>query len=137
MEVKSYLIIPVIVALLLGLMPVISGAEAIFAPPKDESAETLKTVEKLMDRGGCRTCHTVPGISGANGKIGPSWCEPALEFQEGKVDLGFIRESIVNPNAEVGAGFPRDTMPRNFGEVFSDKEIDTLATFISTLQCTE
>lgn len=133
MRAEWYLGIMVLAIVALGLIPVTTNMK----DPGQSQVPLLKSVQALVDKGGCYECHTIPGIPKAVGKTGPSWCEPAGEFREGKIDLDFIRESILNPNAEVGAGFPRDTMPQNFREVFSDKEIDTLVSFISTLECEE
>ncbi len=131
MKAEWYLGIMVLAIVALGIIPVATNMKDSNQP----QVSLLKSAQVLVDKGGCYECHTISGIPKAVGKVGPSWCEPAGEFREGKVDLEFIRESILNPNAEVGAGFPRDKMPQNFGQVFTDKEIETLVTFISTLEC--
>lgn len=135
MKAEWYLGVMVLAIVALGLIPVANSIKA--HAPDQAQVSLLESAQALVDKGGCYECHTIPGIPKAVGKVGPSWCEPAGEFREGKVDLEFIRESILNPNAEVGAGFPRDKMPQNFGQVFNDKEIETLVTFISTLECKE
>lgn len=138
MRAEWYLGIMIAAILALGAIPLVNGTRAVPGSTTDsESAALLKSAQALVARGGCYECHTIPGIPKAVGKVGPSWCEPAREFQEGKIDLAFLRESILDPNAEVGAGYPRDKMPQNFRQVFSDEEIDTLTTFISRLDCKE
>jgi cytochrome c oxidase subunit II len=41
-----------------------------------------------------------------------------------------IRESIVNPNAEISPGF-QPVMPTNFGEVLSDQQLDSLVDYLT------
>lgn len=105
-----------------------TNVEATLMPPDFEIASAL------IAKGGCSACHTIPGVEGAVGKLGPSWCEPASEFQAGEVDLEFIMESIVDPAAEVDEGFS-PVMPTNFGDTYSHIELTTLTTFIATLSC--
>jgi len=97
----------------------------------------LDEATALVQRGGCQACHTIPPIEGAVGEIGPSWCDVAEEFQDGEIDVAFLYESIVQPNAEVEAGYPPNVMPQNFGETFDEHELDTLIAFIATLECEE
>src|SRR5215211_5830967 len=47
------------------------------------------------------------------------------------VDVAFIEESIVDPEAQPTKGFPAGVMPGNFGEVLSPEELDALVQFIA------
>jgi len=107
-----------------------TNVEATLRPPDFEAASAL------IAKGGCAACHTIPAIDGAVGTLGPSWCEPAEEFQAGEKDLEFIVESIVDPLASVDEGV-NPVMPTNFADTFNHVEITTLATFIATLNCEE
>ncbi len=102
------------------------------APPEKPD---LATVAALVQKGGCAECHTIAGIEGALGDLGPEWCVPAKEYQEGAITLAFLRESILDPNADVEEGFPANIMPQNFGDLFTPDEIDALVTFIATMDC--
>lgn len=95
----------------------------------------LSEVEPLVARGGCGGCHTIPGIPGANGTIGPSWCMPARYYQTGERGLDFIRESITNPNAFIEPGYPANVMPSGFGSLYTSGELNILVDFIATLSC--
>ncbi len=95
----------------------------------------LATVDALVTRGGCKVCHTIPAFADAVGVLGPPWCEVTKEFQEGKLDLAFIYQSIVDPNAAVEEGFPQNLMPTNFGQLFTEDELKTLVAFIATQKC--
>ncbi|HHO55188.1 MAG TPA: hypothetical protein ENK21_02280 [Trueperaceae bacterium] len=106
----------------------VTNVEATLRPPDFDKASAL------IAKAGCSACHTIPAIEGAVGTLGPSWCEPAEEFQAGEKDLEFIIESIVDPLASVDEGV-NPVMPTNFGETFNHVELTTLATFIATLNC--
>ena len=99
------------------------------------SRAAIEKVKPLIQKGGCGTCHTIPGIEGATGTVGPNLCDVAQEVREGKEDVNFLRESIVNPNAEIAEGYQPNIMPQNFGQLFSKEELDTLVAFIANLKC--
>jgi mono/diheme cytochrome c family protein len=73
---------------------------------------------------GCGGCHTF-SAAGASGSVGPDLDE-ALQ---GK-DAEFIRQSIVDPNAEITQGFSAGVMPQNFGQELSPKQLDDLVAFL-------
>jgi mono/diheme cytochrome c family protein len=75
---------------------------------------------------GCGGCHTF-APAGTNGTIGPN----LTEALKGK-DAAFIRESIVNPNAEIAQGFPPNVMPQDYGQKLSEKQLNDLVAFLST-----
>lgn len=90
--------------------------------------------EKLYNQRGCRQCHSVDGKSG----IGPSfkgiWGHPAI-LKDGSrivVDENYIRESIVEPQAKVVAGY-EPVMPTFRGRL-KDKEITAIIEYIKTLE---
>ena len=106
-------------------------ASAVNLPP----APPIEKVKPLIQKGACGSCHAIPGIEGANGQVGPSWCDVAQEVQEGKEDVAFIRESIVDPDKEIASGYQAGIMPKNFGQMFSEEELNTLVAFIANLKC--
>jgi len=60
---------------------------------------------------GCASCHTLKA-AGATGTAGPDLDKlPAYAKQAGKPLEDFVRESIVDPNAYVQPGFPKNLMP--------------------------
>jgi cytochrome c oxidase subunit 2 len=79
---------------------------------------------------GCVTCHSLDGTEGA----GPSWL--GLYGSEEQLDDGttivvdeeYLRESILNPNAKIVAGFQSGVMSQTFAEQFSLREEEVLAT---------
>jgi mono/diheme cytochrome c family protein len=80
--------------------------------------------EQIFSDATCNTCHTLEA-AGSTAEVGPNLDE-ALPGQ----DAAFIRESIVNPDAEVAEGFSQDLMPENYGEQLSDEELGNLVAFL-------
>jgi mono/diheme cytochrome c family protein len=74
---------------------------------------------------GCGTCHTLQD-AGANGTVGPN----LDDVLKGK-DPAFIRESIVDPNAEIAEGFAPGVMPQTFGDQFDDKQLSDLVAYLA------
>jgi cytochrome c553 len=72
----------------------------------------------------CASCHTL-AAAGATQTIGPN----LDEVLQGK-NAAFIRESIVNPDAEIAEGFPDNLMPEDYGEKLSDQELKELVAFL-------
>jgi mono/diheme cytochrome c family protein len=93
-------------------------------PPPAGDAEAGKAVF-TSSTAGCSGCHTLSAV-GAKGTVGPD-LDTALK---GK-DPAFIHESIVDPNAEIAAGYPKDVMPPNFEQTLSKKQIDDLVALLS------
>lgn len=56
--------------------------------------------------------------------------EPEQTFEE-KVE--FLRTSIINPSAFVMTGFPDNLMPKVYGQIFSEQEINDLIAYLLTL----
>ena len=72
----------------------------------------------------CGSCHTLAEAD-ATGQVGPNLDEGL----KGK-DAGFVHTSIVDPNAEVTAGFQPNLMPQNYEEQLSKEQIDNLVAFL-------
>jgi cytochrome c2 len=72
---------------------------------------------------GCGSCHAF-AAAGTDASVGPNLDE-SLEGD----DADHIRESIVNPRADVERGFP-PIMPAEFGDL-SAKQLDDLIAFLS------
>lgn len=136
---KHLILSKIIFVLIATALLVACGSPAESKEPGSGAVEapSLETAQVLVDKGNCATCHTIPGIEGAAATLGPEWCDPAHEFQGGEVDLTFLSEAITDPNAEIASGFAANIMPANFGNLYTQEEIETLARFIATLKCEE
>jgi mono/diheme cytochrome c family protein len=87
------------------------------------SAEAGRAV--FLDQG-CGSCHTF-SPAGSTGTVGPNFDEALA----GK-DAAFIRQSIVDPNAEVASGFSAGVMPQNYEEQLSPEQLDDLVAFLAS-----
>ena len=72
---------------------------------------------------GCGGCHTFKA-AGSKGKTGPD-----LDTSLKGKDEAYIRESIVDPNAKIAAGFQPGIMP-NYGEQLDAKQVADLVAFL-------
>ncbi len=101
-------------------------------------ADALKTPEGkgqlLAVRNGCTGCHSVDGTR----STGPTWFGlygsqvPLNDGSTVLADDAFIKESILDPNAKIVAGFPSPSlMPRY---EFTDEEIANIIAYIQTLK---
>jgi cytochrome c oxidase subunit II len=89
-------------------------AKALFTNGKDSSGATP-----------CGACHTLSEAS-TNGTTGPD----LDQVLKGK-DAAFIKQSIVQPDAEIAKGFGKGIMPPNYGSTLSGAEVDALVKFLS------
>jgi len=92
--------------------------------------------EKLFSQLGCSTCHLqdqqgrCPVLRGVYGS--------RVELDSGKTvlaDDAYIRESILNPNAKIVAGFKSDIMPTFQGQI-SEEGLLQLIVYIKSLAIT-
>jgi cytochrome c oxidase subunit 2 len=72
----------------------------------------------------CGTCHTLADAN-ARGTVGPN-LDNTLKGR----DEAYIRQSIVEPDAEVARGFQRGVMPPNFGDTLSEGELNGLVDYL-------
>ncbi len=75
---------------------------------------------------GCGNCHTF-APAGSSGTVGPNLTEALA----GK-DAEFVRESIVDPNAEVTSGYPAGVMPQTYKDQLTPKQLDDLVSFLTS-----
>jgi cytochrome c oxidase subunit II len=72
----------------------------------------------------CGACHKLAD-AGTAGGVGPD----LDKVLKGK-DAAFIKQSIVDPNAEIAPGFDKGIMPDNFGKLLSGAEVDALVKYL-------
>ncbi len=75
---------------------------------------------------GCGACHALAD-AGTTAQVGPD-----LDTVLAGADPDFIRESIVDPNAKVAAGYQPDVMPKNFGEAIPKEQLDALVEYLAS-----
>lgn len=81
--------------------------------------------EQVFAANQCAACHTLQA-AGATATIGPNLDETL----QGK-EAAYIRESIVNPSAQIAEGFQDGLMPKDFGEKLSEEELANLVAFLA------
>lgn len=97
----------------------------------DEGAGAAVDAKALFTQGettsgatACGGCHKLAD-AGTAGGVGPD-LDTALK---GK-DAAFVKESIVNPNAEIAKGFNANIMPDNYGKLLNAGEVDALVKYL-------
>ncbi len=108
-----------------------------------------ESIDVMINTLGCPLCHTIPGIEGAVGELGPKLHEKINAPKrikdpnyKGKARTGrdYVRESILNPNIyivfneEEGEPFPEGVMPPDFANKLSVNALEKLVDFISNTQ---
>ncbi len=101
-----------------------TAAEAESNEPLTGEALLIATGEDLATTTGCVGCHSSNGLDGT----GPTWSGLISS-----VDAAYVRNAIVNPNAEIAAGFAEGIMPATYGDSLSEEDLDALVAYISSL----
>jgi cytochrome c oxidase subunit 2 len=73
----------------------------------------------------CGTCHTLAD-AGTTATTGPD----LDKVLKGK-DAAFIKQSILQPSAEIAPGYQDGIMPNNFGVTLSPEQVDALVQYLS------
>jgi cytochrome c2 len=109
----------------------------------DLMADGTEPVDQIFQKAQCVACHTIPGIPGAKGTIGPVLEEGtnALLRMKDKDYKGsaktvpdYIMESIVSPSTYVVKPFPDNTMPKIFGQKLSAGAIKKIVDYLSQVK---
>ncbi len=79
---------------------------------------------QVFANNGCGGCHAL-AAAGSGGQVGPDLDE-VLPGQS----AAMVRESIVDPNAQVVQGYPANVMPANFGEKLTEEELNDLVQYL-------
>jgi mono/diheme cytochrome c family protein len=106
------------------MVPLVTGEEAI---------------PLIFTRAGCPVCHRIPGIGGADGRVGPPlWLgttgpqrlrDPAYQGKA-KTVHEYIVESVLEPGVFVVPGFPAKTMPPWYGAKLSALALEKIAAYL-------
>lgn len=106
-------------------------------------ADGSEPVDQIFQKAQCVACHTIPGIAGAIGTIGPKLVEktnapgrlkdPAYKGAAKSV-REYITESVIAPSAYVVKGFPDNTMPKIFGQKLSAGALNKIVDYLSQVE---
>lgn len=116
-------------------------------PQLDPAMIPLATGEEPIDvlfiKSGCPVCHTIPGIQGADGRVGPKLvlgttgsrrlADPRYRGQA-KTVREYIIESVISPGVYVASGYPDQVMPRWYGQKLSAGALEKMAGYLETLK---
>lgn len=95
------------------------------APSDQAGGEEAAAGRMIFEQQGCGSCHTLAAAD-TTGTIGPNLDQTLPGQSESE-----IRESIVDPNAEIVEGYGSGTMPTDFGEKLNDRQLNQLVEFLS------
>jgi cytochrome c551/c552 len=99
-------------------------------PPGTATAEepsgSAEAGRAVFSAQGCGNCHAFPP-AGSTATVGPNLAEALA----GK-DAGFIRTSIVDPNAEIASGYSAGVMPDTYEEQLSPQQLNDLVAFLAS-----
>ncbi len=82
--------------------------------------------EAVFQEAGCGSCHALSD-AGTEAAVGPD-LDKVLAGDH--ADADHVRESIVNPNAEITEGYQPNVMPQDYEERLSGEELDALVTYL-------
>ena len=116
-------------------------------PQLDPAMIPLATGEEPIDvlfiKSGCPVCHTIPGIPGADGRVGPKLvlgttgpqrlADPHYRGQA-KTVREYIIESVISPGLYVASGYPDQVMPRWYGQKLSAGALEKMTGYLETLK---
>lgn len=117
------------------------------APQLDPAMIPLVTGEEPIDvlfvKAGCPVCHIIPGIQGADGRVGPKLvlgttgpqrlADPGYRGQA-KTVREYIIESVISPGAYVASGYPDQVMPRWYGQKLSAGALEKIADYLERVK---
>jgi hypothetical protein len=116
--------VPSVAALVPDMVPLVTGDEPI---------------TEIFTKAGCAVCHTVPGISGADGRVGPTLllgvtgplrlADPSYRGHAQSVHQ-YVIESVIEPGVFVVAGYPDHTMPTWYGAKLSALALEKIASYL-------
>lgn len=89
--------------------------------------------QRLFEAKGCNTCHTIDGSPRVGPTLKAVWGTTVkLEGgSEAVVDEAYVRESILQPNAKIVAGFP--PIQPSFEGQLSETELAALVAYVKSL----
>jgi len=101
---------------------------------QDEGESLAAFGQRIYSRRGCNACHSLDGLA----KTGPTWKglwgkQETTDKGSVTVDDNYIKESVLEPNAQIVSGFAGVKMPSYKGQL-DDKHITALVEFIKTLK---
>jgi hypothetical protein len=122
-----------------SVTPVPVSSVAAVAPDMVPLVTGDEPIAEIFTRAGCAVCHTVPGIPGVDGRVGPPLllgttgparlADPAYRGHA-KTVHDYVIESVLEPGVFVVSGYPADTMPIWYGAKLSALALEKIASYL-------
>jgi hypothetical protein len=141
----------IVVALLLGTLlalrslnpssetAVPASSVPVLVPERVPLVTGDEPITEIFTKAGCSVCHTVPGIPGADGRVGPPLvlgitgpvrlADPAYQGHA-KTVHDYVIESVLEPGLFVVPGYPTSTMPTWYGAKLSALAMEKIASYL-------
>ena len=93
---------------------------------ESEAREPFKSPKQALAELGCGACHKV---AAEEGKVGPD-----LTKIGGRRDKTYLRQAILNPNADITKGYEPDQMPADYGTQMYAQELEMVVDYLAGLK---
>jgi hypothetical protein len=109
------------------------------SPEKVPLVTGEEPIVDIFIRAGCPVCHTIPGIPGANGQVGPRLVLGTTGEQRlrdpgygglAKTVHDYVVESVLEPGRFVVPGYPERTMPTWYGSKLSALALEKITAYL-------
>lgn len=135
----------IMLGLLWALLNVQGGSPPAQPPPLSLTAEKIplvtgeEPIAMIFTKAGCTVCHTIPGVAGADGRVGPMLAlgrtgperlrDPLYRGKATTVH-DYVVESVIEPGVFVVPGYPPNTMPMWYGNKLSALALEKIASYL-------
>ncbi len=125
--------------------PVPVSSVAALVPDRVPLVTGDEPIAEIFTRAGCAVCHSVPGIPGADGRVGPPLllgttgparlADPAYRGHA-KTVHDYVIESVIEPGVFVVPGYPAGTMPTWYGAKLSALALEKIVSYLERQRVT-
>lgn len=119
--------------------PATMGWSTVLSPEMVPLVTGDESIGTIFTKAGCPVCHTIPGIAGADGRVGPPLFigttgpdrlrDPTYRGRAGTVH-DYVIESVLEPGLFVVPGYPAGTMPTWYGARLSALALEKIAVYL-------
>jgi hypothetical protein len=116
-----------------------SGEPLPLAPEMIPLVTGGEPIAMIFTKAGCTVCHSIPGIAGAEGRVGPVLAlgrtgperlrDPLYRGHATTVH-DYVVESVIEPGVFVVPGYPANTMPMWYGNKLSALALEKIASYL-------
>ncbi len=96
--------------------------------PGNPLAQPGQEGKRIFNAAGCASCHALSD-AGTSAAVGPSLDDAARGSAGGLPPREWLRQSIVDPNAILAAGYPRNLMP-DYGRRLNPRQVEALVDYL-------